>query len=92
MTPAEALAAERPVKKPRRTKTNNLPVVWECTIRSKRVLLRLSQAEVADAIGISRVGYWSIEGGSELRLVTATKIAAFFGCPIAELWPKLVAK
>lgn len=85
MTPAETLSQSKP--RPTRKPTTH-PVVWQCSVREERERLRLSCREVADAVGMSYVGYWQVERGSDPKLTTAWKLAEFFGKPIDELWRK----
>ena len=56
------------------------------TLKEARVRRGLSQATVAEAVGISRSFYVEIEGGKSPSLVTALKIARFFDCPVADLF------
>ncbi len=89
-TPAERLSARKPWRRPKR---NGPPrsarhLRWHCAIRPIREALKISLRDVADACGISISAYWQIEQGGDLRLVTARKLAEFFGRSEAELWPK----
>ena len=55
-------------------------------IKELRLKKRLSQAEVAEKIGISRSSYIAFEQGKrDLSLVEASKIADFFGISLKEM-------
>jgi DNA-binding XRE family transcriptional regulator len=84
MTPAEKLAATRPLK--RRSKTGHVGPL-RCNIRALRESLGLSLDEVVAAVELSKTAIWEAEHGGNVTLVTARKLAAFYGKAIEELWP-----
>jgi putative transcriptional regulator len=56
-------------------------------VREQRVQGRLSQAELADALGVSRQTVISIEGGRYLpSLPLAFRIARFFDMPVDKMF------
>lgn len=84
MTPAEKLAAERaatrpPPKKPR-------PAKLHCDLKRRRAELKLTLADVADAIGASHVSVLRAERGEEIRMSTALRLAEFYGVGVNEIW------
>lgn len=92
MTPAQRLAETKKRKRqPRNSTTAKRRGAWVCRVRDKRNALDLSLRDVATAVGISYPGLHQIEHGGDPMLTTATKLAAFFGCTITELWPQLNA-
>ncbi|MHB9144666.1 MAG: helix-turn-helix transcriptional regulator [Symbiobacteriia bacterium] len=56
------------------------------TLKEARAKKGLSQAAVAEAVGISRSFYVEIEGGKSPSLATSLKIARFFERPVADLF------
>lgn len=55
-------------------------------IRSRRMELGLSQAELADKVGVSQAQIYYIERGRrKLTLETAMLLAAALGCRVEEL-------
>lgn len=86
MTPAEKLAAEKPWRPAPRNHVKPRKTVWKCGLRAAREKLRISLRDVAKACGISVTALWQIEMGTDPMLTTATKLAAFFGMRIDELW------
>ncbi len=89
---AETMSATHPRKRARRNRSiiGTRYVVWACRIREKRESLNISLDNVAKAIGIAKNTLWQIEQGGDPQLVTAMKIAEFFGCRVETLWPKKV--
>jgi DNA-binding XRE family transcriptional regulator len=86
MTPAEKLASKR---RPRKSRGNVNPVrkrVWNCSLRAVRQSLSLAIHEVAKATGMSVAGLSEIERGTDPMLSSATKLAAFYGKTVDELW------
>jgi len=93
VTPAEILAATRPIKRsPRNLKPYARKVSWVCHCRTIREGLKLSFDEVVRALKISRTAYWQIEKGGDLMLTTATRIATFYGKEVSELWTPIKQK
>ena len=92
-SPAEQLARvkyEKATRKPRHRRTGK-PVrkrVWVCAIREIRESLGLSLRDVAAATGYTVSGLWEIEHGTDPKLTTAMRLAEFYGCDVAELWPE----
>lgn len=62
--------------------------VWVCTARGERERVGLTLQSAAEAIGIGTVTLHKVEHGGDVQLVTAAKIAAFYGKKIEELWPR----
>ena len=85
---AEAAARAKAAARPRRTKPPR-PVVWVCTLLARRQRLGLSQDDVGAGAGISGAAVSEIERGAGVTLVTARRLAKFFGCTVDELWPRL---
>lgn len=85
MSPAEELAASKPLKKSK-------PAVWRCTIVERRKKLGLTIRDIGKAVGITDAAVSVIERGQDPMLTTARKLAAFFGVTVEELWPELAAK
>lgn len=84
MTPAEKIAEKKTAK--RRPETNARRKLWKCRLRAVRNKLGLSIRDVEQGCGVSNVTVSQAEQGYDIRLSTATKLAAFFGMRIDELW------
>lgn len=85
MSPAEALAAEKPPATFRPTATGRI----ENTLRQRREALRLTLCEVARGAGGFTHGVlasWE-RGLHHPNVEAAVRLARFFGCTIEELWP-----
>lgn len=87
-SPAEKLAAKKPaaVSRPELPEDRVLSFPG-CKLREYRESLRLTQREVEEGTGINNVAISRIEKGAGVHLVTARKLAAFFGCSVDDLWP-----
>ena len=73
MTPAEKLAAKRPIKRPpRNLKKYTRKVTWSCHCRAVRMELRLSMDEVVKALKLSKTAYWQFEKGGDPMLMIAS--------------------
>lgn len=83
LSPVEQLALNRPQKS--HTKAN-VPVKWVCELCYNRQRLGLTIAAVAKATGLNPSTIWEAEQGQEVRLMTAWKLAKFYGLDIADLW------
>ena len=86
-SPAEKLSKKlrthtRTVKSTRDTfiRWNNLP------LQKLRNSLKLTQAEVADAIGVSRPHIANAESGFNVTLSTALRLAKFYGKSVEDIW------
>lgn len=56
-------------------------------LRNARLKRRLTQSQVAGAVGIAEVSYQRIEYGTQNpSLKTAIRIARVLGVPVEELW------
>ena len=90
MTPAEKIAASKPLRKCREV-LNGSPrdYPWTCLVRHARLSLRLSLRDVAASVGMSIAGLSQVERGAETTLRTARKLAVFFGMRLEDLWPAL---
>jgi len=86
MTPAELLASRRPPKKLGKRKPFVRSAPWSCSLRIARTELGLSLREVAQACDMTVAGLHQVEAGGNVLLVTAMKLAEFFGKPVTELW------
>lgn len=62
--------------------------VWHCTIRERRRALNLTIRDIANDVGLTTSAISVIERGSDPQLSTASKLAAFFGVSIQDLWPQ----
>ncbi len=85
MSPAEKMASE----KKKRTKQAPDRIARSqvcCSIRKKREALGLSSSNVAAGVGIAASHAQWVERGAGVGVVTALKLARFFGCPVEELW------
>ena len=87
MTPAETLAAERPRRRARRNSSARSPA-WVCLVRAERERLNLPMRAVAEVLGMSLANLSAVENGSDPQLSTAKKLAAFYGKPVDDLWPR----
>lgn len=86
-TPAQLLAASKTVKPSRPIKPNaSRASPWNCSLRRLRDELGLSLDDVANAVGMSKAGYWEIEKGGDPMLSTAHKLAKFFGKATCDIW------
>ena len=57
------------------------------TIRVQRAIKNITQAELADAIGVSRQTINTIESGKYVpSTVLALKLAAYFGCQVGDIF------
>lgn len=92
MTPAEQLSqikAEKKRQRPRRSQSplsGNRKCPLICHVAALRETLNISYRETADAVGISHATLYQIERGGSPTLITALKLAAFFGRPIEQIW------
>lgn len=82
MTPAEKLSAG----KKRSVTRIKSDLVLDCRVRDLRVALKLSQRDVAKAVGTSDATVCFVENGSNVGMVIALKLAAFFGKTVEEIW------
>lgn len=57
------------------------------TLRQRRRLLDLTQAQVAEAAGVARRTIFDLEHGQTPMWPTAARVAAAVGSTPAELWP-----
>lgn len=88
MTPAETLAATLNRTNGTATKRGRVKFRFPvCRLREMREALHLNVASVAKAIGVTPQAVYCIEGGQNLSLHTARKLAAFYGKAIEEIWP-----
>lgn len=86
-SPAERLAATKRRQRPKRK--HHAPqreTHWTCGVRELRESLGLSQRDVCSACGLSNATLVWVEGGYDVRLTTARRIAAFFGTTTDKLW------
>ena len=81
MSPAQRLSKKKKHRKPFSRK-----VVFDCSVRTRRLEYGLSIRDVAEQIGMTISGIHSIEHGTDPQLSTAYKLAAFFGAKIDDLW------
>lgn len=89
MTPAEFLAETKWMGVPLAAVLQAIPRPGRpvCVLRQKRKALGLSQAEVAQVVGLSFKTYSAIETGRHLTsLSVALALAWFFGCKVEDLW------
>ncbi len=63
---------------------------WVCTLRARRHDMGLTIRQFAEISGLPSGNVGQIERGCDVCLTTAHKLAQFFGCPIADLWPRLL--
>lgn len=63
--------------------------VWVCMVRERRVELGLSLRDLERAVGLGSSHLSQIEGGAELNLSNARRLAFFFQAAVEELWPEL---
>lgn len=83
MTPAEQLSARL---RKRSRPVGGRKVVWCCKLLEKRRALDLSLRDIEAATGINNATLSQTERGADPTLLTAWKIAAFFGCTVEEIW------
>jgi DNA-binding XRE family transcriptional regulator len=89
-SPAELLASSknRTSRKPKGSLVR--PKKWHCAIPELRHKLGLTLADVAEAVGITKSGLSQIEYGADIRLTTATRLAAFFDKSVYEIWTTIL--
>lgn len=59
-------------------------------LREARLRAGLTQAQVAEAIGLSRPAVINMEAGRQrIQLDHVYRLAALFGCPLSDLLPPL---
>lgn len=91
-SPAEILSAKlanKPFRFGLTTLEHTLPrkVYWpNCELQRIRESLGIPLQDAAEAVGMSKTGYWFVEKGSNVILQNATRIAAFYGMRVDEIW------
>lgn len=86
-TPAQLLAASKTAKPSRPINPNSsCKSPWNCCLRRLREELGLSLDDVANAVGMSKAGYWGLEQGGDPMLTTAHKLCKFFGKVSCDIW------
>lgn len=84
MTPAEKFSKK--YGKTKMAHPSGRKVVWHCRILEMRRELGLTLREIEGETGVSSAVLSTIEHGTDPQLSTASRIAAFFGKPIHEIW------
>ena len=88
-SPAEKLADAKSKLRPAANKKPVKNKTWTCALRRIREALGLSFDDVANAVKLSKSGYWQIEQGSDPMLTTAYRLAEFFDLSVHDIWPSL---
>ena len=85
MTPAEQLSKSLK-DRPKWNSPSGRRVVWRCRLLEIRQSLHLTLRDIEGETGVSIAVLSRIEHGTDPQLTTASKISAFFGMPISDIW------
>jgi DNA-binding XRE family transcriptional regulator len=91
MTPAEKLAATKKAEDKGVSKTGRRGkgATFACKLREVRISVGLVQEDVAGACDLAIQTVANSEAGMGISLITAWKLADFFGKKIEDLWQPL---
>lgn len=83
---AERLSKSKKKGRERRKKNPPEPGPLNCRLHELRTALGLSLYDIGDSLELSVAGLHKIEHGGNCEVMTAWKIAEFFGKRIDEIW------